>query len=141
MRIIIVEEGSLAREMARDIEGLGQECTVVETAEEYRKMDKSQYDFAIVDLSLPDASPIQTIDTVARAGLPAVLVTDMNDDDINRKAGMAGYVVQDKSGHKISGIIANVIGLAARDKERMRKLCLVHDELEKITTGARATEP
>ncbi|MBE0689825.1 MAG: response regulator, partial [Anaerolineae bacterium] len=109
MRLLLIEDNPgdarLIREMLRDQPDVT--ITYVETLEEGFKASKeSAFDIALLDLSLPDSSGVETVLRVSAdlPDLPIVVLTGLDDEDLGIEAVQAGaqdYLVKGDTDAKL----------------------------------------
>lgn len=135
VRILLVEDNPLdALLLRRLIEDQGGSVVVCDTAAKLAKIDLGQFDFALLDLSLPDSDSDQTLKVVSGLPIPRAVLTSHGYPEMAYTAGRLGVPVLIKpSSHLDMATIArNVIGMAEAAREREEELAELRTILGRV---------
>lgn len=125
VRILIVEDNPLdAMLLSRLIEEQGGSVTVVGTAAGLKSANMEDFDFALLDLSLPDSDPEQTLELMEQMPIPRAVITGNRCKGMCRAAGrmFVPVLIKPIGNFDLEAIAENVIGMAEAYEEQKREL-------------------
>lgn len=117
MKILIVDDHSIVREglkrTLKKFSGIKQVEEASNGIEALRKIENDQYDFAILDISLPDMSGLEILKNLKSQNNPTrILILSMHPEEQFAirafKLGALGYVTKDRAGEELLAAIRKI---------------------------------
>lgn len=117
MKILIVDDHSIVREglkrMLKKFSGIKQVEEASNGIEALQKIENNQYDFAILDISLPGMSGLEILKNLKIQNNPTrILILSMHPEEQFAirafKLGALGYVTKDRAGEELLAAIRKI---------------------------------
>ena len=91
MRICVVEDCDMHAMLLKEmITEQGHESVRVRTMAEFHAIDDGNYDFVLMDLSLPDSDTEETLNAVKKVTKPCAVTTGCDDEKVAWRLGYMG---------------------------------------------------